>query len=94
MYNIFMNFTWHETKRKTNLKKHGLDFAVAEQVFAGPTVTTEDDRLYGGEQRFNTIGLLDVKVVVITHTETESEIRIISIREAKKHEIKEFFSYL
>ncbi len=89
-----MIFTWHETKRKTNLKKHGLDFAAAEQVFSGPTSTTEDERPYGGEQRFNTIGLLGVKLVVITHTETENEIRIISIREADKHEIKEFFSYL
>lgn len=88
-----MNFTWHDTKRKTNLAKHGLDFAEAGQVFSGPTATVED-RMYGNEQRFNTTRLLDIKVVVITHTETEDEIRIISKREAEKHEIKEFFSYL
>lgn len=89
-----MNFAWHETKRKTNLRKHGLDFADAEQVFSGPTATTVDERSYGGEQRFNTTGLLGIKLVVITHTETENEIRIISMREAEKNEIKEFFSYL
>jgi uncharacterized DUF497 family protein len=88
-----MTVTWHETKRKTNLKKHGLDFADAGQVFSGPTATVEDG-IYGKEHRFNTTGLLGVKVVVITHTETASELRIISMREAEKHEIKEFFSYL
>jgi uncharacterized DUF497 family protein len=88
-----LNLTWHETKRKTNIKKHGLDFADAGQVFSGPTATVEDGT-YGKEQRFNTTGLLGIKVIVITHTETEREIRIISMREAEKHEIKEFFSYL
>jgi hypothetical protein len=36
-----MRFTWDETKRQSNLSKHGLDFADAEQVFAGPrTIAT------------------------------------------------------
>jgi len=94
MHILSMQFIWHETKRKTNLKKHGFDFAVAEQVFSGPTATIEDEGPHSGEQRFNTTGLLGIRVVVVTHTETESEIRIISMREAEKHEIKEFFSYL
>lgn len=34
-----MKFTWDEAKRKTNLAKHGFDFAVAEAVFAGMTYT-------------------------------------------------------
>ena len=49
-----MKFTWRESKRKTNLKKHGFDFAKSEQVFNGPTITVEDSRDYYGEQRFNT----------------------------------------
>jgi uncharacterized DUF497 family protein len=40
-----MIFTWNETKRKANLKKHGLDFADAEAVFAGYTLTRLDTRL-------------------------------------------------
>ena len=39
-----MRFIWHEPKRQENLTKHGLDFAEAERVFAGPTFTFEDDR--------------------------------------------------
>ncbi len=54
----------------------------------------EDKRDYQGEQRFNTTGLLGVMVVVITHTETDDEIHIISMREAENHETRQFFSYL
>lgn len=90
-----MRFTWDETKRQTNIVKHGgLDFADAESVFNGATMTFEDTRDYGGEQRFNTFGLLGTMVVAICHTETEDEIRIISMRKAENHEIKKFFSYL
>jgi uncharacterized protein (DUF4415 family) len=35
-------FTWDENKRRANLRKHGVDFADAETIFAGHTVTAED----------------------------------------------------
>ncbi len=89
-----MRFIWHEPKRQANLKKHGLDFAVAERVFAGPTFTFEDDRENYGEQRWVTLGLLGEKVVVIVHTETEEDIRVISMREADKDEQLLFFTNL
>jgi uncharacterized protein len=41
-----MNFTWQESKRASNLVKHGFDFAQAHQVFNGPTMTLEDARDY------------------------------------------------
>lgn len=74
-----MNFTWHESKRKANLKKHGFDLADAERVFSGPTITEEDARDYGGEQRFNTTGFLETVIVTICHTESETEIHSISM---------------
>lgn len=89
-----MKFIWHEPKRQSNLKKHGIDFANAESIFAGPTFTFEDDREVYGERRWVTIGLLEMKVVVIVHTETNDEIRIISLREANKNEQRLFFSNL
>ncbi len=87
-----MRFSWHEPKRQTTLKTRGLDFVHAEQVFMGPTFTFEDDRKDYGEQRWVTLGLLQEKVVVIVHTETEDEIRVISMREANKNEQILFFS--
>ena len=55
-----MRFTWNEAKRKRNLKDHGLDFVDAERVFEGATFTYEDDRFRYEEQRFVTLGLLDI----------------------------------
>jgi len=89
-----MKFTWHEPKRNINLASHGFDFCDAEKVFSGATATVEDKRDDGGQQRFNTTGLLGTKVVVITHTETDDEIHIISMREAENHETRKFFSNL
>ena len=80
------NFTWDETKRQANIAKHGLDFADAEKVFAGPIVLYEDDRSDYGEQRMVRIGLLDYLVVLIVHVETEDTIRIISMRKADNDE--------
>jgi uncharacterized protein len=89
-----MRFIWDEPKRQANLNKHGVDFTDAERVFAGPTFTFEDDREDYGEQRWVTLGLLGVKVVVIVHTETAEEIRVISMREADKDEQLLFFTNL
>jgi len=91
---IVVNILWHESKRQSNLRKHGLDFADAGQVFAGPTLTMEDAGADYDEQRFNTLGLLGVTVVCICHTETDDEIRVISMRKAETHEIEQLFSYL
>ncbi len=89
-----MEFTWDEKKRKTNVRKRGLDFADAEMVFSGATFTFEDDRFDYGEQRFITMGLLQGVVVVIAHTERGEAVRIISMRKATKHEQEIFFQNL
>ena len=89
-----MHFTWHEPKRQATLKRRALDFAQAEQVFAGPTFTFEDDREDYGEQRWVTLGLLQAIVVVIVHTEIEDEIHVISMRKADKDEQHLFFTNL
>ena len=81
-----MTFTWDETKRRANIAKHGLDFADAEKMFAGPMVLFEDDRSEYGEQRMIGIGLLDYLVVLIVHVETNDTIRIISMRKAESDE--------
>ena len=77
---------WDEAKRRANLRKHGLDFRDAEQVFRGVTITFEDDRFAYAERRFVTIGLLRGDPASIVHTESPYEIRIISFRKATRHE--------
>jgi uncharacterized protein len=89
-----MNLTWDETKRLSNLHKHGLDFADAGRVFAGHTLTRPDLRFAYAEARFSTMGLLGTEVVVIAHTETPEQIRVISMRKAERHEREHFFASL
>jgi uncharacterized DUF497 family protein len=81
-----MRFTWHEKKRRTNLRDHGLDFVDAPRVFEGPTFTFEDDRFSYPEKRFVSLGFLGDVTVSIVHTENESEIRVISFRKATRNE--------
>jgi uncharacterized DUF497 family protein len=54
-------------------------------------LTFDDDRFDYGEHRFITMGMLHDIVVVIAHTETSKEIRIISMRKATKNEQKIYF---
>jgi uncharacterized DUF497 family protein len=89
-----MNFTWDEAKRLSNLRKHGYDFADASKVFAGTTLTFEDDRFDYGEDRYITIGWLQDMIVVIAYTERSNVTRIISMRGAQTHEQRLFFQYI
>lgn len=86
-----MQFEWDETKRQTNIQKHGIDFVGIERVFDGQTVTILDSRFDYGEPRFITVGLLKGDAVVIAHTETDEVIRIISVRKASKNEEISYF---
>jgi uncharacterized DUF497 family protein len=88
---LSVRYTWDETKRQANLKKHGLDFADAEKVFAGPLLLINDDRADYGEQRMIGIGLLDCLVVLIVHVESDATIRIISMRRADSDETDLFY---
>lgn len=81
-----MRIAWDESKRRANLRKHGLDFADVHSVFSGITYTIEDRRFDYGEERFMTFGMVRNLVVVIAHTETSREIRVISMRKATRNE--------
>ncbi len=88
-----MKYTWDEAKRRSNLEKHGLDFAQAHKVFEGLFFTIEDSRFDYGEDRFVTVGFIN-NMVVIIHTETADEVRIISMRKATKYEQKYYRKYI
>jgi uncharacterized DUF497 family protein len=83
-----MLFEWDDAKNRSNFAKHGLDFADAELVFAGPCVTFVDDRFNYGEERFVTLGLLAGRLVTIAHAPRAGATRIISMRKANRREQK------
>ena len=79
---------WDDAKNRSNFAKHGLDFADAELVFAGPCVTFLDDRFDYGEERLITLGLLARRLVTIAHAPRGEATRIISMRKANRREQK------
>lgn len=86
-----MRFEWDDTKRVTNLRRHGIDFADAYRVFEFDRYLFPDDRFDYGEERWVSLGLLFGEVVAVTHTETDDLIRIISVRKAERHEQEIYF---
>jgi len=93
-YNYFMQFEWDENKRLINIQKHGIDFADVPEIFELDTVTVIDDRFEYGETRYQTLGLLKARVIMIVHTESETIIRIISARKANKYEEEIYFNQI
>ena len=85
-----MEFVWDETKRKENLRKHGLDFLDAPLLFNGPMLARLDTREDYGEPRWIGIGILESSCALVAFTERgDGEvIRIISMRKALSHERK------
>ena len=86
-----MRFEWDEAKRRSNIRRHGIDFKDLEVVFAGAATTFLDDRFDYDEERFLTLGLLRGTVVAISHTETDEGIRFISARKTLRHEEITYF---
>ena len=88
-------FEWDPVKADSNLRKHGVSFPTAARVFADPYALVEQDRIEGGEERWQTIGVVDdVVMLLVAHTlrdegEVES-IRIISARRAERGERKRY----
>jgi uncharacterized DUF497 family protein len=90
-----MELTWDEEKRRSNLAKHSLDFADAEEVFRGAVFIFEDLHRSYGEQRFVALGMLSEIVVVVAFTEPEEDlIRVISMRKAIRNEQQIYFEQL
>ena len=85
-----MPITFDPAKRECALAERGIDFADATQVFAGPTLTFEDDRRDYGETRLITVGWLGERMTVMVWTPRGEDRRIISMRYANAREIARF----
>jgi uncharacterized DUF497 family protein len=97
-----VRFEWDEAKNLSNQRKHdGVSFEEAEQVFQDPLHVSVQDRIEGGEQRWQTVGSVQGFVIlVVAHTVTEEDadggsveiIRIISARRATPRERRRYES--
>ena len=88
-------FEWDKAKAASNKRKHGVRFEDAMLVFADPYALADQDRIEGGEVRWQTLGLTGgVVLVLVAHTvrsEAPDEIiRTISARKAVREERKRY----
>lgn len=89
-----MEFEWDPDKATENLRKHGVDFVEASEIFGDPfELTIPDPGHSEGEGRFLSLGLSPTaRVLVVAYTEREGRIRIIHARVAEPRERRAYES--
>ena len=79
-------FEYDEAKSQANLKKHGIDFRAAQELWGDPDAleiqSKSDDEL-----RFIVVGLIQGKHWSAVVTYRENKIRLISVRRSRKKEV-------
>lgn len=94
-----MRFMWDPEKAASNLRKHGVSFEIALRAFADPLARSEQDRIEGGEERWQTLGMVEGHLLLlVAHTVQEEDeqslpvevIRIISARAADRKERRRY----
>ena len=94
-----IRFEWDEAKNRADQRKHGVRFEEASHVFRDPLYVSVKDRIEGGEQRWQTLGivggLLLLTVALALREEYEQGtpvevIRIISARRATPKERRRY----
>jgi uncharacterized protein len=89
-----MDCEWDERKRRSNLAKHGVDFADACGIFAGPTIEATDTRRRYGEIRIGAYGEAGGVVLFVVYTWRRGRLRLISARKAGRHEREAYVAAL
>ena len=95
MHHIAVRFTWDPEKAATNDRKHRVTFETAVRAYLDPFAISEQDRIEGGEYRWQTIGSIDGEVVLlVAHTLDEEDggevVHIISARHATRRERRRY----
>lgn len=78
------NFEWDAGKAASNLRKHGIDFDDAKEVFRGHVVVRRST--HSTEARWIVIGESADDLIAVICTRRGLNIRIISARHARKNE--------
>jgi uncharacterized DUF497 family protein len=89
-----VEFEWDPEKEQANIQKHGVDFTEAATVFGDPLELTISDPDHSiGEYRFLSMGhSVRNRILVVSYTERENRIRIISARTASPKERRQYES--
>lgn len=80
-------FEWDPDKATANLRKHKVPFEYAARVFLDPLrVDGEDTRKDYGEERRIAVGYIENRLFVVTYTQRNGTVRLISARKANVRE--------
>ena len=87
-----LEFEWDPAKAEANLKDHGVSFDEATTVFRDTfSITISDPDHSDSEDRFIDIGVSHrMQLLVVSYTERQDKIRIISARQPTRAERKSY----
>ncbi len=86
-----MDIEFDPAKARTNLRKHRVSFAHAEQALRDANALTMEDPDAQGEQRFVTLGMDALgRILVVVHTPRGDRTRLISARKASRGETEQY----
>jgi uncharacterized DUF497 family protein len=89
-----VEFEWDPDKERSNIQRHGVAYTEAATVFGDPLELTISDPDHSvGEFRFLSVGHSSFnRILVVSYTEREDRIRIISARTASPKERRQYES--
>jgi len=87
-----ITFEWDQGNLNKNLEKHDVTIQESEEVFANqPLIVVEDQKHSTAEPRFQALGKTNSdRKLFLSFTIRNNKIRIISIRDMNKKEIKAY----
>ena len=86
-----IRFVWDRMKARLNLRKHGVAFQTACELFFDPFVTLIGTDIVRGEERESAIGMTgNWKLLKVVYVFSPASIRLISARAATIHERKKY----
>ncbi len=88
-----MDFTFDPNKNRENLKRHGVDFERAQEIWDGPHVIIPAKNV-SGEDRYAILGKIGRKVYMGIFTMRDDGIRLISCHRADKKWEGIYYEYL
>jgi uncharacterized DUF497 family protein len=86
-----LNFEWDSRKAATNVRKHGLSFESACEVFHDPFIQLVGEEIVVGELREAVIGMtVDWRLLYVVYVLREDVTRIILARTATSSERRHY----
>lgn len=85
-------FEWDDAKAESNLVKHGVSFLAATRVFDDAFAFEEFDGSNApSEVRYRITGMANGILLVVVYTERDGRVRLISARNATRHEQRNYY---